>query len=86
MTRIRLYIDEDTQRHALTRSVRARGYDVVTTLEAGRLSMTDSEQLAFSAAEGRTILTFNSRDFVQLHRDYLVSGRPHAGIIVSNQL
>lgn len=86
MTRIRLYVDEDTQRRALIQAVRARGYDIVTTHEAGRLSMSDADQLSYSAAEGRTILTFNSRDFVRLHRDYLIGGKSHAGIIVSSQL
>ena len=86
MTRIRLYIDEDAQRRALIQSVRARGYDVVTTSEAGRLSLSDDDQLAYSAVEGRTLVTFNSRDFVHLHRKFLIGGRSHAGIIVSNQL
>ena len=86
MTRIRLYVDEDTQRRALIQAVRARGYDIVTTHEAGHLGMSDADQLVYSAAEGRTILTFNSRDFVQLHRDYLIGGKSHAGIIVSGQV
>lgn len=86
MTRIRLYVDEDTQRHALVQAVRARGYDLITTLEARRLSQSDANQLAYATAEGRTILTFNSRDFVKLHRQYLIQGKSHSGIIVSNQL
>lgn len=86
MTRIRLYVDEDTQRHALARAVRARGYDVITTLEVSRTGRSDADQLAYAAAESRTIITFNSRDFVRLHRDYLSGGNSHAGIIVSNQL
>lgn len=85
MTQIRLYVDEDAQRRALIRSIRARGYDVVTTFEAGRMGSPDTDQLAFATVESRTILTFNSRDFVRLHRDYLMNGKTHTGIIVSNQ-
>ncbi len=32
------------------------------------------------------MFTFNARDFVRLHTEYLSTGRPHAGIIVSNQV
>jgi hypothetical protein len=86
MTRIRLYLDEDTQRRGLVRAIEARGYDVLTTFEAGRAAFSDEDQLTYSAAEGRAILTFNSRDFVRLHREYLGGNRSHAGIIVSDQL
>jgi len=55
-------------------------------LEVSRTGRSDADQLAYAAAEGRTIITFNSRDFVRLHRDYLIDDKTHSGIIVSNQL
>jgi predicted nuclease of predicted toxin-antitoxin system len=82
---VRLYFD----RHVMTRlavDLRGRGYDVLTTEEAGKDTASDEEQLAFATAEKRVILTFNIRDFAPLHETWQAAGRPHAGIIVSQQL
>jgi predicted nuclease of predicted toxin-antitoxin system len=82
---IRLYFD----RHIMTRlavDLRGRGYDVLTTEEAGKDTATDEEQLAFATAEGRAILTFNIRDFAPLHEAWQAAGRAQAGVIVSRQL
>jgi predicted nuclease of predicted toxin-antitoxin system len=82
---IRLYFD----RHIMTRlavDLRGRGYDVLTTEEAGKATASDEEQLAFATAEKRSILTFNIRDFAPLHETWHAAARPHAGIIVSKQL
>jgi predicted alpha/beta hydrolase len=66
--------------------LRGRGFDVLTTEEAGKDTASDEEQLAFAAAERRTILTFNIRDFAPLHEQWQAADRAHAGIIVSQQL
>lgn len=82
---VRLYFD----RHILARladDLRSRGYDVLTTEEAGLDTATDEEQLAFATRDDRAILTFNIRDFAPLHHQWLVVGQKHAGIIVSRQL
>jgi predicted nuclease of predicted toxin-antitoxin system len=82
---VRLYFD----RHIMARlavDLRGRGYDVVRTEEVGKDTATDEEQLAFATAESRSILTFNIRDFAHLHEALRAAGRPHAGIIVSQQL
>src|SRR5690349_6028859 len=82
---VRLYFD----RHIMARladDLRDRGFDVLTTEEAGLDTATDEEQLAFATGEVRAILTFNIRDFAPLHAQWLAAGRPHAGIIVSRQL
>ena len=82
---VRLYLD----RHIMTRlavDLRGRGYDIVTTEEAGKDTASDEEQLAFATGEKRAILTFNIRDFAPLHEAGQAAGRPHAGIIVSRQL
>jgi predicted nuclease of predicted toxin-antitoxin system len=81
----RLYLD----RHIMARlavDLRGRGYDVLRTEEAGKDTAADEEQLAFATAEGRALLTFNIRDFATLHEQWQAAGRPHAGIIVSQQL
>lgn len=82
---VRLYFD----RHIMTRlavDLRGRGYDVLTTQEAGKDTASDEEQLVFATSENRAILTFNIRDFAPLHEEWQAAGRPHAGIIVSQQL
>jgi predicted nuclease of predicted toxin-antitoxin system len=82
MSRPRLYVDEDASESAVVIGLRARGVDLVTTSEAGRLGATDEEQLAYAATEDRAIYTFNTSDFARLHREFLERGRAHAGIIV----
>ena len=82
---VRLYFD----RHIMTRlaiDLRGHGYDVLTTEEAGKDTASDEEQLAFATSENRSLLTFNIRDFAPLHEQWQTAGRPHAGIIVSQQL
>jgi hypothetical protein len=83
---ISLYLDEDAQRSSLVRALDARQIDVLTANEAGLVGVSDAEQLAYAAAHGRAIFTFNRGDFVRLHTEYLRDGRDHAGIIVSDQL
>src|SRR5437588_1678869 len=82
---VRLYFD----RHIMKRlaiDLRGRGFDVLTTEEAGKDIASDEEQLAFAMAEQRAIVTFNIRDFAPLHDQWQAAGRAHAGIIVSQQL
>jgi predicted nuclease of predicted toxin-antitoxin system len=82
---IRLYLD----RHIMTRladDLAERGFDCLTTQQAGNDTATDEEQLAFATSQSRAILTFNIRDFATLHQQWQAASRPHAGIIVSRQL
>jgi hypothetical protein len=84
--RIRLYLDEDTINRALVAGLRARNVDVLTAQEADKIGVSDEAQLSFATSEHRTIFTFNTRDFVQLHSEWLGEGQEHAGIVVSDQL
>ena len=82
MSEVRLYADEDASEHAVVRGLLARGVDIVTTADAGRLGATDAEQLAFAAAERRAIYSLNVGDFARLHHHYLERGLQHSGIVV----
>lgn len=82
MALIRLYVDEDASELAVVGGLRARGVDLLTTHEANRCGVSDSEQLEFATSQGRVMYTLNAGDFVQLHREFLQQGRPHAGIVV----
>lgn len=82
MSEVRLYVDEDAAEHADIQGLRARGIDVLTTIEANRCETDDEEQLAFAHAQSRAIYTFNVADFARLHQQYLQQSQRHAGIIV----
>ncbi|MDH3717780.1 MAG: DUF5615 family PIN-like protein [Planctomycetota bacterium] len=82
MSAVRLFVDEDAGEHAVMDGLRARGIDVLTTIEANRCGAEDSDQLTFATQHGRTIYTFNAGDFARLHGEYLRQGIDHSGIIV----
>jgi hypothetical protein len=82
---LRLYLDEDSSRHALVRGLRVRGADVTTAGDAGTLGKSDEEQLEWAAAKGLTLYSFNRGDFYALHTDWIRTGRSHAGIVLSRQ-
>lgn len=74
----RLYANENFP-FPVVEELRQLGHDVLTMREAGKSgqSMTDEAVLAFTAAEGRALLTLNRKHFIRLHRQ----SREHAGII-----
>ncbi len=80
---MKLYLDEDVPLE-LARQLRLRGYDVLTTHEAGMSGKSDAEQLAFATAQGRAILTFDN-DYYELARQWFRQGRSHGGILVSQE-
>lgn len=81
---IRLYLDEDVT-PVLARILRERGVDVTSALELGHIEWDDEAHLEFAVSEGRTLLTYNIRDFVQLHKKWQSECKAHNGIIVSYQ-
>ena len=83
--KIRLYLDEDTQRSGLLNALRRRDVDVLTAAEAVMLGAPDPEQVAFAARLGRALYTFNRSDFQRLHTEYMLAGWHHAGLIVALQ-
>src|SRR5258706_4830433 len=82
---IRLYLDEDAMDSDLVRALRLRGVDVTTALDAGLTNSADEEQLEYAAQLGRTLYTFNVRDFMTLYTSWMAAGKQHAGIIFGHQ-
>jgi len=82
---LRLYLDEDAMSVALSEGLRASGIDVTTTTDAGMRRRPDTEQLAFAAANGRAIFSFNVGDFTRLHSHYMRTRQRHTGIILASQ-
>jgi predicted nuclease of predicted toxin-antitoxin system len=85
MAKLSFYFDENIQT-ALADALKTRAIDVLTTHEAGNVGIEDIRQLAYATEKGRTILTYNKRDFALIHYHWMRIGRPHAGVILSDQL
>lgn len=79
-----LYTDEDVANLVAT-LLRTRGLDILTTIDAGMMGHSDTDQLAYAAAEDRCLLTHNRVDYERLHLSYGQTGQEHAGIIVTSQ-
>ena len=57
----------------------------MTAADAGRLSLSDEDQLAWAAQQGRVVYSFNVGDFHYLHSTFLAEERSHSGIILASQ-
>jgi hypothetical protein len=79
---IDLYHDEDVS-VLIAELIKARGFSVVTTLEAGNLGKSDAEQLKFAVNGKRVLLTHNRVDFEELAKQYFEQGKTHYGIIMA---
>jgi len=80
-----LYLDEDSVNRALIRALQARGVDVTNAIDSGQAGTDDIEQLRHAAAEGRVLLTYNIKDFSELHKELVAQGESHSGIILAPQ-
>lgn len=85
MSIIRLYLDEDAMNRRLVEALRGRGVDLTTPGETITTGLSDEEQLILAHDLGRVFYTFNVGDFCQLHSQFLMEEREHAGIIISSQ-
>jgi predicted nuclease of predicted toxin-antitoxin system len=78
---VKLYLDEDLSPRIAER-LRKKGIDAVSVFEVGRMQMSDREQLAYAAQEGRCLVTRNARHFIILAREAIRRQEPHAGVIL----
>lgn len=79
---IPLYLDEDVD-VLLAELIRARGFDAMTTQEAGNIENSDAQQFAFAVSRQRAILTHNRVDFEELAQEYFTQEKTHFGIIIA---
>jgi predicted nuclease of predicted toxin-antitoxin system len=79
-----LYLDEDVD-ILVADLVRARGFSVMTTRDAGKLGADDQAQLAYAIQEERVFFTHNRVDFEGLAADYFTNQRRHYGIIIATR-
>jgi len=80
-----LFLDEDVH-FGLASELRKRGYDAVHVSGLNLKGRSDKEQLRCAVEQERCLLSFNMKDFILLHYEWLQHGREHFGIIVSKQL
>jgi hypothetical protein len=79
----RLHLDADTSIKALHQALLARGHDVTRTpMPWMPLDASDEAQLLGATAQGRSVFTFNVRDFLVLAQRY----PRHGGIILAAHL
>jgi Domain of unknown function (DUF5615) len=79
---IELYLDEDVD-VLVGELLRARGFVVLTTREAGQLGSDDASQLAYALSQQKTFVTHNRADFEALAQSYFTAGQTHYGIIIA---
>lgn len=84
--KIKLYLDEDTQRKDLIFALRRHKIDVITPNENQTTGFTDEQQIEFATSLDRAILTFNAKDFALLHSEFLKKEKSHIGIIIIQQI
>jgi uncharacterized protein with PIN domain len=78
----RLYTNENFRRR-IVEELRVLGHDVLTSSEAGNanLAIPDDEVLDFARSNNRIVVTFNRKDFIQLHKE----NPNHSGIVVCTE-
>jgi len=74
MAKIQFYTDEHID-HAIALALRLHDIDVLTVVEAGKMSQPDTAQLEFATSLQRILVT-RDEDYVILHHLNI----PHAGI------
>ena len=83
--KLKVILDEDIH-SGLAPALRKRGYSIIHIQELDRKGMSDREQIDYAVQQESAFFTFNVKDFVILHNEYVQNGHEHWGIIVSKQL
>jgi predicted nuclease of predicted toxin-antitoxin system len=69
----------------IARQLRSRGHDAVAARERIELhGLSDRELLRIATDEGRVLVTENVVDFVELHRQSVLTGVPHPGVVFTS--
>jgi hypothetical protein len=84
MAAAKVYLDEDVHTF-IAHALRLRGWEALTTGEAGRRGWGDGEQVRFATENGYAFLTYNVQDLPRIHYEMLAANESHAGIMVATQ-
>ena len=85
MEPFQIYIDEDAVHGGLVAALRSRDVTVTTASDAGLMTKSDDEHLAYASEHGCVLYSFNVSDFFRLHTEWINAGREHAGMILAPQ-
>ena len=78
---MKFYLDEDLT-PVVAVALRRRGGDAVSAHGVGQIGLSDADQLAFAASQGRCLVSANAGDFRRLGDGAIEQSRPHAGIVL----
>lgn len=77
-----LYLDDDIVNGLLVQLLRKAGHDVQIPSNIGMYGADDPVHLAHAATAGRVFLSFNHKDFKQLHKLVVATRGHHPGILI----
>ncbi len=77
-----IYLDDCLDADLLIVLLRNDGYTVISPRAVGTHNWDDPDHLAYAVQHGHALLTRNPDDFRQLHSDWQLQGRSHAGILL----
>jgi len=68
---------------SIAQRLRARNHDAISVVaDSALVSLPDDQVLAYAAAEGRSLVTANIKDFIPLDGMHRAAGHAHAGLIL----
>jgi predicted nuclease of predicted toxin-antitoxin system len=80
---VRLLLDANLSPRRVGPELRRHGHDVRAVAEDAELEGLDDEQvLELATADGRILVTRNSRDFAPICRRWAEAGRDHVGVVL----
>ncbi|MBI3951803.1 MAG: DUF5615 family PIN-like protein [Acidobacteria bacterium] len=85
MTPLHLYLDDCADSNRLAKTLRQAGFPTTTPRDAGTSGREDTDHLEYATVNGSTLITKNSKHFVELHHLWQSNGRTHSGILLIYQ-
>jgi hypothetical protein len=79
---ISIYSDEDVD-VLIKQLLEAKGFKVLTTLDAKMLGASDMRQMDFATKNSYIFITHNRLDYEKLYTELIIQGIEHPGIIIA---
>ena len=77
-----IYLDECADSNLLAHFLRQAGHIVQNPRGANKRGVDDLEHLEYAAQNQYVLLTFNPKDFLNLHQQWQQQNRSHSGILL----